>query len=78
MHANGKNSGIPDADGTQDPVGTSQLDDRNDGSVIKLDDAAQQMIGQQLKAVYGEIVRQPIPDQFLKLLNELERKENGQ
>lgn len=42
---------------------------------IKLDDAAQAAIGRQLRAVYSEIVQQPVPDQFLQLLDELERKE---
>ena len=42
---------------------------------IKLDDAAQAAIGRHLRAVYSEIVQQPIPDQFLQLLDELERKE---
>ena len=44
-------------------------------SEAKLDDSAQALIGHQLKAVYSEIVEQPIPDEFLKLLDELERKE---
>ena len=42
---------------------------------VKLDESAQAMIGQRLKAVYSAIVREPVPDQFLKLLEELERKE---
>ena len=44
---------------------------------IRLDDAAQAAIGRHLRAVYSEIVQQPIPDQFLQLLDELERKEQG-
>ena len=45
---------------------------------IKLDHTAQVLIGQHLKAIYGEIVQQPVPDRFLELLDELERKERGQ
>jgi hypothetical protein len=44
---------------------------------VKLDESAQTLIGHHLKAVYREIVDQPIPDQFLKLLEDLERKERG-
>lgn len=44
-------------------------------SPAKLDDLAQVLIGRHLKAVYSEIVEQPVPDQILKLLEELERKE---
>ena len=42
---------------------------------VKLDDAAQAAIGRQLRAVYSEIVQLPVPDRFLQLLDELERKE---
>ena len=41
----------------------------------RLDDASQSAIGRQLRAVYSEIVQQPVPDNFLRLLEELERKE---
>lgn len=41
----------------------------------RLDDASQTAIGRQLRAVYSEIVQQPVPDNFLRLLEELERKE---
>ena len=50
----------------QTPAGESEL---------RLDDQAQDVIGQQLKAVYGAIVQEPIPDRFLELLEDLERKE---
>jgi hypothetical protein len=32
-------------------------------------------IGRQLRAVYDEIAHQPVPDRFMKLLEELERKQ---
>ena len=44
---------------------------------IRLDEAAQALIGQHLKAIYSEIVQQPVPDEFLKLLDDLERKERS-
>ncbi|MEQ1730834.1 MAG: NepR family anti-sigma factor [Vicinamibacterales bacterium] len=48
----------------------------SDGELdVKLDESAQLLIGHHLKIVYGEIVEQPVPDQFLNLLDELERKE---
>ena len=42
---------------------------------IALDEPTQALIGHRLKAVYAEIVEQPVPEQLLKLLEELERKE---
>ena len=41
----------------------------------ELDPAAQALIGHHLRTLYGEIVREPVPDHFLKLLQDLERKE---
>jgi hypothetical protein len=32
-------------------------------------------LGQRLKASYDELVRQPVPDKFRQLLDELERRE---
>ena len=51
------------ADDRGQPVGDTE---------IKLDEAAQAAIGRQLRAVYSEIVQQPVPDQLLQLLEELE------
>jgi Anti-sigma factor NepR len=48
-----------------------------EGNSGRLETSAQALIGQQLKAVYGEIVREPIPDRLLKLIEELERKEDS-
>lgn len=78
MHAKGQSDEASADDGGRERIEADKGDKSATGLVFKLDDSAQQMIGQQLKAVYSEIVRQPIPDQFLKLLDELERKEKGQ
>ena len=45
------------------------------GQASELDSAAQALIGHHLRTLYGEIVREPVPDQFLKLLQDLERRE---
>jgi hypothetical protein len=42
-----------------------------------LDPTLQAHIGRQLRALYDEIVQQPIPDRFIQLLEELERKKAG-
>lgn len=43
---------------------------------VKLDDTAQALIGHHLRALYGQIVREPVPDHLIKLLQDLERKEH--
>ena len=40
-----------------------------------LEPELQDHIGIQLRAVYNEILNEPVPDRFLKLLADLERKE---
>jgi hypothetical protein len=45
-----------------------------DGSSA-LDKETQTKIGQQLRAMYDDVVRQGVPDRFADLLKELERRE---
>ncbi len=40
-----------------------------------LEPELQDHIGMQLRAVYNEILSEPVPERFLKLLEELERKQ---
>ena len=89
MQSNGKDSGsqrpgLPPGQPSDPPTpteGTHHVNhqiirpDAHDETEVKLDETAQALIGHHLKAVYSEIVEQPIPDQFLKLLEDLERKE---
>ncbi len=39
--------------------------------------AVEQLISRQLRALYDEVVNEPIPDRFVQLLEELERKQAG-
>jgi hypothetical protein len=39
--------------------------------------AVEQLISRQLQALYDEVVNEPIPDRFVQLLEELERKQAG-
>jgi hypothetical protein len=56
--------------------GNSQGSSKDDHVVLPVE--AQGRIGQHLRRVYGEILAEPLPDKFSKLLSELakaERKE---
>jgi hypothetical protein len=44
-------------------------------ATVALGPELQAHIGRQLRAVYDEIAQQPVPDRFLQLLDELERKQ---
>ncbi len=44
-------------------------------ATVALGPELQAHIGRQLRAVYDEIVQEPVPDRFLQLLDELERKQ---
>lgn len=57
-------------------VASNEDSDQGDDD-IRIDEAAQALIGQHLKAIYSEIVHQPIPDELLKWLEDLERKERS-
>lgn len=48
---------------------------KTEESPAKLSPSAQDVIGRKLKAIYDEIVQQPVPANLLDLLQELERKE---
>ena len=39
--------------------------------------AVEQLISRQLRAIYDEVVNEPVPDRFVQLLEELERKRGG-
>ncbi|GEO14660.1 NepR family anti-sigma factor [Microvirga aerophila] len=41
----------------------------------KLDTTSQKRIGDQLRAMYDELVQQPVPDRFKNLLEQLEKKD---
>lgn len=45
--------------------------------VPALENDLQRTIGHQLRAMYDDILHQPVPDQFLSLLRELERSEHA-
>lgn len=65
------------AEGGQ-PLATAEeraMDGPEVDSAARLDESAQALIGQHLKAIYSEIVQEQVPDHLLKLLAELERKE---
>jgi hypothetical protein len=42
---------------------------------VRMEPDLQAHIGRQLRAVYDEVVNEPVPDKFVRLLEELERKQ---
>ena len=43
----------------------------------KLDSNSQRRIGDQLRAMYDELMQQPVPDRFKDLLEQLEKSNGG-
>ena len=70
------NSGIDGRDVRVEELDSDDLQASEDG-LSKHDIATQTLIGHHLKAVYREIIEEPIPDRFLKLMEELDRKEEN-
>jgi len=62
-----------------DSKAVMQTDNNSDGanqtSNAELGTDIQGHLGRKLKASYDEIIRQPVPDRFRQLLEELERRE---
>ena len=44
-----------------------------DGNAAEMDPRVQCEIGRQLRAVYDDIISEPVPDRFLDLLHQLEQ-----
>jgi hypothetical protein len=56
------------------------LDNSSDGKLAtdpKLDSGSQKRIGDQLRAMYDELMQQPVPDRFKDLLDQLDKKNGG-
>ena len=60
---------------TIQPPAQGQIDPGS-GAILGAD--LQAHIGRQLRAVYDEVVGEAVPDRFLRLLEELERKRDPQ
>jgi hypothetical protein len=58
------------ATGTESPMHPAVMPERNDPSLGR---DVQTKIGQQLRAIYDDVVNQGIPDRFVDLLNKLDK-----
>ncbi|MXQ12876.1 NepR family anti-sigma factor [Microvirga makkahensis] len=47
------------------------------GTDARLDSGSQKRIGDQLRAMYDELMQQPVPERFRELLDQLEKKKDG-
>lgn len=47
------------------------------GTRARLDNSSQKRIGDQLRAMYDELMQQPVPDRFKELLEQLDKKKDG-
>jgi hypothetical protein len=47
------------------------------GTTGQLDSGSQKRIGDQLRAMYDELMQQPIPDRFKELLDQLDQEKDG-
>lgn len=55
---------------------TAATSNRKDGKPAKLGREVQARLGQQLRAMYDDVVNQGVPDRFAELLNRLEGNGN--
>lgn len=50
---------------------------RNGSGGPKLDRGTQSRIGDQLRAMYNDLMEQPVPDKFKSLLDQLDQRKEG-
>ena len=63
------------ADQSRDPQADgSSSDGPNDQQTSPVSTDMQRLIGRQLRAVYDDVAKQPVPDRFLELMEQLDRK----
>jgi hypothetical protein len=60
------------------PMRSDSTRPESGGSSGALDKETQAKIGQQLRAMYDDVVRQGVPDRFSDLLKQLERNDGGE
>jgi anti-sigma factor NepR-like protein len=71
----GKNMTVDKGNKLARAVMDNSLDDKL-ATDPKLDSGSQKRIGDQLRAMYDELMQQPVPDRFRELLDQLDKK-NG-
>ena len=65
-------------EGKQAPARESTVPGKSRVSVVRgLDSRSQEAIGRALKAHYDDLVRAPVPDKFMELLDRLEAREQS-
>ena len=57
------------------PMGRDEMDAVQQSP--QLDRQAQARIGEQLRSMYDDLLKQPVPDRFVELLRKLDSKEGG-
>ena len=62
--------------GQQKPMETAATRDKDHGKPAKLGREVQARLGQQLRAMYDDVVSQGVPDRFTELLNRLDGNGN--
>lgn len=59
-------------------TGNSRYKGNTDGETAVLDERVRAQLGRRLSAYYSELVNQPIPDKFIELLNQLDKREKDE
>lgn len=73
--AEGKDMDLNEEADTNSMTGRGQQNYESSSSHGRLDPRVRSHIGRKIKAVYDEVLEEPVPDRFLTLLDELAKKE---
>jgi hypothetical protein len=75
QHASAHEASGPDQQANRSSEGAPAGDNSSTPRPVSAD--MQQFIGRQLRAVFDDVAKQPVPDRFLELMKQLDSKTHG-
>lgn len=75
---NGEQTGMNNKNSTPQQTQEPRLPHRHSTPHGMLDRTLQAQLGRQLRAIYSDVAEEPVPDRFVRLLEELEAAEKPQ
>lgn len=76
QHTNAPDTRMRKTDHVYEPEPTAEPENRD--AVTRLPGVATQLIGERMRSMYASMVREPVPDELLNLIRQLEAKEESE
>ncbi len=76
QHSNAPDARMRKTDPVYEPEPPAEPESRD--AVTRLPGVATQLIGERMRSMYASMVREPVPDELLNLIRQLEAKEESE